>query len=134
DALAPVAGGGGGSPGGVFDVEPGFQRDAPAVPQGALGRPHGDRGVGGDLRGELAGGGGGLAGRDPAVDQAEPLGLVDADLAPGQHQVGGPAGAEPAQRQLGAAASGHQPHRHLGQPEDGGLVGHYQVAGQGQLE
>ena len=74
------------------------------------------------------------AGGDPAVDQAEPLGLGDVEPAAGEDQVGGPGGADPPGQQLGAAAAGDHPDRHLGQPEHRGLVAHDQVAGQRQLE
>src|SRR6185437_13543142 len=73
DALTPVQRGGGRPPGGVLDVEPGLERDAPAVPEGPFGRPDRHRGVGGDLRRQLAGGRSIVADRDPPVDQAEPL-------------------------------------------------------------
>ena len=69
----------------------------------------------------------------PAVGQPDPLGLGGRDLAAGEHQVGGPAGADPAGRELGAAAAGDQADGGLGQAEHGGLVGHDDVAGQREL-
>src|SRR5207247_511409 len=99
-------------PGGVLDFQAGLQRDAPAVPDRPLGRPDRHRGVGRDLPGQVQRGRAVLPGRHPPVHQAEPFGLVDADLAAGQHQVRGPARAPAAPstttRIPGAAASSAQ--------------------------
>src|SRR5579875_2741149 len=134
DALPAVGAGRRGPPRGVLDVQPGLHAHPPAVAQRPLGRAHRHRGVRGDPAGQLERGRPDVgARRHPPVDQPEPLRLVEADPAPGEHEVGGPAGAEPPQRKLGAAAAGHQPDRHLGQAEDRGLAGHDQVAAQREL-
>src|SRR5450756_2219579 len=68
-------------PGGVLDVHRGGQVHRCPPAQRLLGCPDADRRVRRDRRRQLQRGVPGLAGRHPAVNQAEPVRLVDADLA-----------------------------------------------------
>src|SRR5512138_178007 len=132
-ALAAVVGEDGGAPGAVFDVQSRREVDVEAAADRVAGVGHGDRGVGGDLRGELDGRVAVGAGRDQAVDQAQPGRLGRGDVPAGEDQVGGQAVADAAGEQLGAASARDDADAYLGQADHGGLVGDDQVAAQGQL-
>ena len=77
DALFSVRGKRGGPPGGILDVEAGFQPGTPRMPKGTLSGLNSYRGITRDLPREVQRGGAGRPGWHPPVHEAEPLSLGD---------------------------------------------------------
>src|SRR6476469_2852110 len=122
DALAAVGGERDGAPGVLLQVEARLQAHPGAEPERALGGADGERRVPRDRPGEREGLVAGGPGGHLPVDEAVADGLVDAEAAAGEDQVGGPAGAEAAQGELGSAAAGDEADAHLGEAEHRRLV------------